>query len=77
MASASSGESGSSRHLLSEDEERRGERRRVVGAVDGRLVDERRLVVHRQQLPLLLVVADVWVEAESEQRDHLQRGAPR
>ena len=61
---------GPSPDLLSEHEEREREIGFSGAAVDGSLVDERCLRLHRQNLPLLLMIADIRIEAHAQQRYH-------
>lgn len=56
--------------LLVEDKERNGKGERFLGAVDARLVDEGRPGLSCQNLPLLLVHADVRVEPHGQQGNH-------
>ena len=50
-------------YLLSEDKERGREAHLLIlVAIDGRLMHQGRFVVHGEHLPLLLVVAHVWIE---------------
>lgn len=59
-------------YLLTEDKERGGVGQVLAaeGTVDGGFVDEGVASLGSQDLPLLFVVADVWVRAEGQQRNH-------
>ena len=56
--------------FLAEHEEGTGEGGRLSGAIDRRLVNERRLGLGGQDPALVLVHADIRVEAHGEERDH-------
>ena len=58
-------------NLFSKDKIRRRELGILVDDVDGGLVNESHLTVGRYHFPLLLVEADVGVEANTKQRHNL------